>query len=268
MSLVKVTKEVDGKKYLHKQWEIDAKTEKPNGEYKQWNENGVLVNVSEYKNDVLIKEKLWDGDALVWTCKEWFPHSRGSGKEEKLKCLWSEKISSRGEKKVGKYTEWWSPENGGHKKVEYNYSPCGSGKLDGEYKEYWRLNGKIYFIGHFKDGKMHGKYASWWMDGEKNIERNYKNGKEHGIERKWDGKKYIESNWKDGKCHGTYKKWDDEILVDISEFEDGHLLKEKLWDREKCVWNCQEWIPGCSVESGKNGTIKFYWSKDKDGKIG
>ena len=211
----------------------EYKDGKMNGEYKCWSKDGTLVDISEYKDDCLIKEKLWRNKILVWTCKEWFPAS--SEKEKQLKCSWTE--NEDGER-VGKYEKWYSPEDGGHKYIECNYS--GDGKLDGEYKQYWE-NGKIYYICHYsssKSGEKHGKYASWSKDGT-NVN---------------------ETNYKDGKKHGEYKRWDAGILVDISEYKDGWLLKEKLWEKKTLVWTCREWF---LLSSRK---LKCSWTENKDGK--
>ncbi len=280
----------NGKKCL----EINYKDGEKHGEYKEW-DDGILVDISEFKDDWLLKEKKWGKETLVWTCREWFPPESG---EKKLECLWTENKDGKkhGEYKDywgngnifhicyykdgerhGKYKQWeddeilvdisefkdgcllkekkwgketlvwtckeWFPSSScesGEKKLKWSWTENKDGELHGEYKAYWK-SGKIYFICHYKDGKKHGRYSSWWESGGKCQERNYK----------------------DGKSHGEYKMWGDEILVDISEYKDDYLLKEKKWGKETLVWTCKEWFPP-SCRSGER-KLKFLWTENKNG---
>ncbi len=87
-------------------------------------------------------------------------------------------------KEHGKFTEWY--ENG-QKSTEENYK---DGELDGKstrwiHRMVRKRDGKRtswYGIteGNYNDGKNDGIWTEWYKSGQKQSERNYKDGKEHG----------------------------------------------------------------------------------------
>ena len=62
---------------------------------------------------------------------------------------------------------------------------------------------------NYKDGKQHGVSTAWHENGQKSIEANHKDGKTHGVTTWWrkNGQKSIENNFKDGRQHGVSTMW-------------------------------------------------------------
>ncbi len=65
------------------------------------------------------------------------------------------------------------------------------------------------FESNYKDGKRHGVETRWDANGKKTREWNYKDGKIHGVVTGWDkdGSKKSEVNYKDGMIHGMETQW-------------------------------------------------------------
>ena len=65
-------------------------------------------------------------------------------------------------------------------------------------KEYWD-NGKLKRETHRKDGEL-GLKTIWYESGQKEVEIQFKNGKENGLRKEWDedGKIIYEGNFVDG----------------------------------------------------------------------
>ena len=61
-------------------------------------------------------------------------------------------------------------------------------------------NGQKSWEGNFKDGKPHGTSNWWYESGQKSSKWSFKDGKEHGTYTTWynNGQKEWEGNWKDG----------------------------------------------------------------------
>jgi antitoxin component YwqK of YwqJK toxin-antitoxin module len=55
--------------------------------------------------------------------------------------------------------------------------------------------------GNYKDGKEYGLFTTWYENGQKEIESNYKDGKRDGLFTTWyeNGQKLTEGNYKNGK---------------------------------------------------------------------
>jgi len=83
------------------------------------------------------------------------------------------------------------------------------------------ITGKVYFylyeksdvkkvyLGNLLKGKRDGKWVSYYDNGQKKAEENYKDGVEFGIEFMWyeNGQKWFEGNMKDGKLDGLASRW-------------------------------------------------------------
>ena len=79
-----------------------------------------------------------------------------------------------------------------------------TGKAFGLYE-----NGQKQMELNFKDGKENGLCLSWHENGQKQFESTYKDGKQHGLVVTWheNGQKQFEANLKDGKLVGSEKFW-------------------------------------------------------------
>ena len=88
-------------------------------------------------------------------------------------------------------------------------------------------NGQKQFERNYKDGKFDGLWTEWYWNGQKNFERNYKDGNLHGLSTLWwkTGLKKREVNWKDGERDGFQTKW----------YENGQKWSEELYKDGKQI---------------------------------
>ena len=65
----------------------------------------------------------------------------------------------------------------------------------------WHVNGQKQSEEHFKNGKLDGLLTEWRENGQKLYEAHYKNGVKEGLATQWDknGKKSYEIHYKDGE---------------------------------------------------------------------
>lgn len=82
---------------------------------------------------------------------------------------------------------------------------------------YYR-NHQKYMEGEFKNNQRHGKWTSWYKNGNIWSEGYFTDGKDDGSRVVYheNGKKFYEGKYKDGKKTGKWKFWD----------EEGRLTKE------------------------------------------
>ena len=82
-------------------------------------------------------------------------------------------------------------------------------------------NGQQEMESNYKDGKQNGLDTWWHENGQKYKERNYKDGEKDGLETHWyeNGQKWLEVNWKDGREDGLETWW----------LEDGQKESEQNW---------------------------------------
>ena len=89
--------------------------------------------------------------------------------------------------------------------------------------------GEEYWIN--KNGKLNGEYKSWYENGNKWEERNYKNGKLAEERKKWykNGNKGEESYCKKGLEEGIIKRWNEKGKLELWEYriKGGTWLKIK-----------------------------------------
>ena len=94
-----------------------------------------------------------------------------------------------------------------------------------------RREGIMYLKG--SDTPYTGKSFTLWQNGQKQFERNYKDGKEDGLQTRWyeNGKKKGEANFKDGKQDGLTMGWHENGKKQAkANFKDGELISEKYWN--------------------------------------
>ncbi len=79
------------------------------------------------------------------------------------------------------------------------------------------------------------KEISYFSDGKKESEREYKNGKVNGWARMWfkNGQLYMEATYIDNKVHGERNAYHENGQVFCrAEYENGEILRKKNWDKE------------------------------------
>jgi antitoxin component YwqK of YwqJK toxin-antitoxin module len=97
----------------------------------------------------------------------------------------------------------------------------------GDVKEVW-----IYKKSLFGE-KEKIKEISYFQNGNKNTEVDYKNGKVNGWARMWyeNGKLHVEATYKDNKTHGVRNAFHPNGRVFCrAEYENGKLLRKQNWD--------------------------------------
>ena len=121
------------------------------------------------------------------------------------------------------------------------------------------VNGKKQSEGNYKDGKEDGLHLMWHEDGQKKSEENFKNGRLDGPSNQWyeNGQKHMEGNYKDGKPDGLNLGW----------YENGKKQWEENYKDGKedglvVAWheNGQKAMEGM-VENGKEVSQKFWNNK-------
>lgn len=85
----------------------------------------------------------------------------------------------------------------------------------------------------FKDGKLHGTYTAYYMNGQKMGITNYKEGVKHGVSESWheNGNKASEISFVDGLEHGELKVY----------FPNGQLRMQAEFEKGERVGMQQEW---------------------------
>jgi len=81
---------------------------------------------------------------------------------------------------------------------------------------------------NYKDGKLEGLFTRWYENGQRSYEGNYKDGKLEGLFTRWyeNGQKKFEGNYKNGKEDRLRTFWDKEGNVTKTEiYKDGEIVK-------------------------------------------
>ena len=98
---------------------------------------------------------------------------------------------------IERYTE-------GDKKIVGFYDGEGSNEVIVKRVHYYSQNdgGDTIKEENYKNGKLEGKYFTWFIDGELGLECNYKNGILHGVYKKYEKNGKVETYkvFKNGKC--------------------------------------------------------------------
>jgi antitoxin component YwqK of YwqJK toxin-antitoxin module len=83
------------------------------------------------------------------------------------------------------------------------------GVKEGLYQS-WYPNGQKHIEKNFKKGLKDGLIQSWHQNGHKNCECSYKKNKREGTYKWWydNGQKQEECNYKEGNQEGLYQWWD------------------------------------------------------------
>lgn len=104
----------------------------------------------------------------------------------------------------------------------------------------WDESGEYVWERNYKDGREDGVQKQYNKKGQQLLEYNYREGKRNGLQRKWNdqGQLVGEEYWQNGQLHGIETKWD----------EQGRLLQEVHWQNGK--------RHGVQAEWRDNGRIK------------
>ena len=101
------------------------------------------------------------------------------------------------------------------------------------YSEAEKLKSKIEYV----NGKKHGYEKQWYRNGDKLIERFYKEGFKTGIHKSWwaDGTKKFEYEFNEkGEFHGIVKEWykSGQIFRDFNYAEGKELGSQRMWKND------------------------------------
>ena len=94
-------------------------------------------------------------------------------------------------------------------------------------------NGKKASKRNFKDGKQDGLQTRWYENGQKKNEANGKDGKMDGLWSEWyeNGQKKVETNYKDGKMDGLVVEWHENgQKKGEATFKDDEPISGKFWN--------------------------------------
>jgi antitoxin component YwqK of YwqJK toxin-antitoxin module len=94
-------------------------------------------------------------------------------------------------------------------------------------------NGKKASKRNFKDGKQDGLQTRWYENGQKKNEANGKDGKMDGLYTEWfeNGQKKVEANYKDGKMDGLVVEWHENgQKKGEATFKDDEPISGKFWN--------------------------------------
>ena len=91
---------------------------------------------------------------------------------------------------------------------EIAYLPNSEEPFTGKYQTYYS-NGQKESETNFKDGKENGLATEWHENGQKESNTNYKDGKRNGLTTVWNenGVKESETTYKDGQINGLAIQW-------------------------------------------------------------
>ena len=113
-----------------------------------------------------------------------------------------------------------------------------------------------------QDAPFTGKAVSFYSNGEKEWEGNYKDGKLEGFTKWWyeNGQKGMEGNWRDGKKEGLWTDWYENGQKQVERnYKDGKLMEAKSLkpNGEKCPVTNVKYGDGVMVWYKDDATILF-----------
>ncbi len=101
------------------------------------------------------------------------------------------------------------------------------GEMDGKW-EAWRENGKRWYVHHYKGGEKDGKWEAWRENGKRWYVEHFKDGEKDGKWEKWykNGKRWYVQHYKDGEKDGTWEGWyGNGEKQYVEHYKDGVLLE-------------------------------------------
>jgi antitoxin component YwqK of YwqJK toxin-antitoxin module len=150
------------------------------GEYKEWNDNGLLIRQFFILNGMKHGEyKLWNYDGIL-AVHTYYNYDM---------------IHSE-------YKEWYDD---GQLYIHTTYK---EGMRNGEYRE-WFDNGQLKIHTYYKDDRIHGEYKEWHNNGQLKIHTYYIDNKIHGEYKSWNNNSQlaIQCTYNYGGIYDEYKQW-------------------------------------------------------------
>ncbi|NDE85068.1 MAG: toxin-antitoxin system YwqK family antitoxin [Verrucomicrobia bacterium] len=104
----------------------------------------------------------------------------------------------------------------------------------------------------FWDGRMHGRYRSWYSNGKKESEAYFENGKREGVARLWNEQGVLvqETRFREGLADGEVTEW----------YPNGNLDRRTGWQNGKRNGKVETWY-----ENGKRKGLGFFKEGERDG---
>ena len=213
-----------------------------NGEWKEWSQNGELLEEKFYidgvtgtiacldytQNIITLNDEPFTG-LIICKYEDVGIGLQGNtinGKKEGRFTIFYEngqkleETNYKDGKADGKQT-WWNEDG---QKVAESYFK--NGKLDGTATS-WHNNGQKAKVSHFKNDQEDGKIIDWYENGQKMFERTIKDGWEYGKQTVWyeNGQKMYEGNSEEGKAYGKHTSWHENGQIkSVKFFRDGECL--------------------------------------------
>lgn len=248
----------NGKKKL----ECNFKNDRFAGPYREWHDNGQKAIECNFENGIIVgKYQEWHNNGNL--AKEEDYNNKGERDGYSTTFYPDEKKKSEGyyqnDRLEGEYKEWYDNDNKQiAKSCKYE-----NGIIVDEYKE-WHKNGNIARKERYdKAGLLEGKRITYYKDGKKKLECEYKNDRLEGLYTEW-----YDNKWTAKKCYykndllvGPYQEWHDNgnIAKKCYYNENGELDgKYVCLDRDGNV------IQEGEYKNGKeDGTWRMYFKESK-----
>ncbi len=264
--------------------EITFKNDLKNGYFKEYNENGDLLKISKYVDDVIQPEA--EEIQKLEVQNEYYPDGKikisamfrngvpeglkreykADGNIEKAYLYKNGVITGEGiVKEDGNRSGHWKdfyPD--GSLKAEGNYD---NGKQIGDWK-YYHANGKIEQIGKFtKQGKPEGSWKWYFENGKLLKEENYHGGLKDGLSIEYDetGKVIEEGEFVEGNEEGLWFEFTGDSFIKGS-YRDG--LRNGMWyniylDSDSIKTDSLCYFKGNFIEDNPDGKHTYYWENGK-----
>ncbi len=255
-------------------YEVGIEQGEREGDYESWSSNGTLKETGSYAKG--LKTSTW----VEWY-NEKFPMKKGLYKDGLKEGEWVEfwfdkKIKKKEEYRKGELIgEWqefftsgklkqksscngkekgiWTINNSSGKRVEE--WQCMGSVRHGVYKS-WDDIGKLSLKGGYRDGKKHGRWESYFANGNIYRVEEWKKGKREGVQRqiKKDSTLILEADLVNGEGHLMYRCPERSICSDSS-FSSGVLHGDTwYWQKEKLIQ--ENWKQGALKKRSSHRVLK------------
>lgn len=264
--------------------EVTYKDDKKNGYFKEYAENGDLLKISKYMDDLVQPEA--EEIQKLEVQNEYYPDGKirisamfrkgipegikreysADGNVEKAYLYKNGLIIGEGiVKEDGNRNRYWKdfyPD--GSLRAEGNYD---NGKQTGEWK-YYHADGRVEQTGKFsKQGKYEGTWK-WYFDNSRLLkEENYRNGLRDGLSTEYDetGKVIEEGEFVDGNEDGPWFELIGDCFI-RGTYRDG--LRNGMWrnfylDRNEDKTDSLCYFKGAFIEDNPDGKHTYYWENGK-----
>ena len=264
--------------------EVTYRDDKKNGYLKEYAENGDLLKISKYADDVILPEA--EEIQKLEVQNEYYPDGKirisamfrngipegikreyaADGKIEKAYLYKNGVITGEGIVKEDGNREghWKDFYPDGSLKAEGNYD---NGKQTGEWK-YYHANGKIEQTGKFnKQGKSEGIWKWYFESGQLLKEENYRNGLRDGMSSEYDETGIVieEGEFVNGNEDGPWFELTGDCVI-RGTYRDG--LRNGMWynfylDRNETKTDSLCYFKGGFIEDNPDGKHTYYWENGK-----